>query len=67
MGPDRAAYACKLVNPKHIIPMHYGTFPLLTGTVAEFEKRLEKEKIPRDKLKVLTPGEALYAGGSEQG
>jgi L-ascorbate metabolism protein UlaG (beta-lactamase superfamily) len=31
MGPKQAAYACRLIRPKVVIPMHYGTFPLLTG------------------------------------
>ena len=32
MGPRQAAKACELVNPRWIIPQHYGTFPALTGT-----------------------------------
>jgi L-ascorbate metabolism protein UlaG (beta-lactamase superfamily) len=32
MGPKEAAYACALINPKYIIGMHYGTFPVLSGT-----------------------------------
>lgn len=39
MGPREAAYACELLRPKTVVPMHYGTFPLLTGTVAEFKKQ----------------------------
>ena len=31
MGPREAAYACKLLKPKTLIPMHFGTFPVLTG------------------------------------
>ena len=27
MGPDEAAYACRLIRPKVVIPEHYGTFP----------------------------------------
>ncbi|MBV9086093.1 MAG: metal-dependent hydrolase, partial [Acidobacteriaceae bacterium] len=38
MSPREAAYACKLLQPKTVIPMHFGTFPLLTGTPAEFKK-----------------------------
>jgi L-ascorbate metabolism protein UlaG (beta-lactamase superfamily) len=55
MGPDRAAYASKLVNPKSmVIPMHYGTFPALTGTAAAFDKALKAEnvKAPMRELKV---------------
>jgi L-ascorbate metabolism protein UlaG (beta-lactamase superfamily) len=32
MGPREAAYACDLLKPKTIIPMHFATFPVLTGT-----------------------------------
>jgi len=37
MSPREAAYACKLLKPKWVIPMHYGTFPPLTGTPAELK------------------------------
>ncbi|MDR7429972.1 MAG: metal-dependent hydrolase, partial [Armatimonadota bacterium] len=32
MGPTEAAYAIRLLGVKCVIPMHYATFPLLTGT-----------------------------------
>ncbi|MCG9129145.1 metal-dependent hydrolase [Candidatus Poribacteria bacterium] len=38
MGPREAAYATQLLNIPSVIPMHYGTFPILTGTVEEFRK-----------------------------
>ena len=38
MGPREAAYAAQLLNVPAILPMHYGTFPLLTGTLAEFRE-----------------------------
>jgi L-ascorbate metabolism protein UlaG (beta-lactamase superfamily) len=41
MGPVRAAEATKLVKAKAVIPMHFGTFPVLTGTPAEFGKALK--------------------------
>jgi L-ascorbate metabolism protein UlaG (beta-lactamase superfamily) len=31
MDPREAALACKLVQPEKVIPMHFGTFPPLTG------------------------------------
>jgi L-ascorbate metabolism protein UlaG (beta-lactamase superfamily) len=42
MGGERAAEAVKLINPKQVIPMHFGTFPVLTGTVDAFGKGLKK-------------------------
>ncbi len=32
MGPREAAVAAELVGAKRVIPSHYGTFSLLTGT-----------------------------------
>lgn len=31
MGPREAALACRMLKPKKVIPMHFGTFPILTG------------------------------------
>ncbi|MCY4263122.1 MAG: metal-dependent hydrolase [Candidatus Dadabacteria bacterium] len=42
MSPLEASYACRLLNPKWVIPMHYGTFPLLVGTPDEL-KALTKD------------------------
>lgn len=41
MGPAEAARAAKLVGARKILPIHYGTFDLLTGTPPELEKHLE--------------------------
>lgn len=41
MGPQRAAEAVRLVHPKVVIPMHYGTFPVLTGTPQAFGQALK--------------------------
>jgi L-ascorbate metabolism protein UlaG (beta-lactamase superfamily) len=35
MSPKEAALAVRLLQPKYVIPMHYGTFPILTGTPRE--------------------------------
>jgi L-ascorbate metabolism protein UlaG (beta-lactamase superfamily) len=40
MGPREAAYACGLLKPKTVIPMHFATFPLLTGTPDALKKQL---------------------------
>jgi L-ascorbate metabolism protein UlaG (beta-lactamase superfamily) len=56
MDPGQAAYACRLLNAKKVIPMHYGTFPLLTGTpeqLQELTREIGTEVIP------LQPGETL--------
>jgi L-ascorbate metabolism protein UlaG (beta-lactamase superfamily) len=35
MSAREAAMACKLLRPAKVIPMHFGTFPPLTGTPAQ--------------------------------
>jgi len=45
MGPDRAAAAVELVNPKMVIPMHFGTFAALTGTPEAFEQAMKKRNL----------------------
>lgn len=42
MGPVDAAQAVRLVKPKMAVPMHFGTFPALTGTAEQFKAELEK-------------------------
>lgn len=41
MGPRQAALACRLLKVKTVIPMHYGTFPVLAGRPAELEALLD--------------------------
>jgi L-ascorbate metabolism protein UlaG (beta-lactamase superfamily) len=57
MGPREAAYAVGLLGAKHVIPMHYATFPVLTGTVDGF--RREARDIARVEIHALKPGESL--------
>jgi L-ascorbate metabolism protein UlaG (beta-lactamase superfamily) len=40
MGPREAALACRLLNVKRVIPMHFGTFPALTGSPSELTREL---------------------------
>ena len=55
MGPREAAEAIKLVAPKYVIPMHYGTFPILAGTPAELKKHLPAKF--KNSVVELNPGE----------
>ena len=45
MGPREAAYAAQLLNVPAIIPMHYGTFPVLTGTPEEFRNLMASQDV----------------------
>ncbi|WP_456434327.1 metal-dependent hydrolase [Thermosulfuriphilus sp.] len=58
MGPKEAAYAASLINAEKVIPMHYGTFPALTGTVEEFRNLLER-MAPGVEMIELVPGQSL--------
>jgi L-ascorbate metabolism protein UlaG (beta-lactamase superfamily) len=54
MGPEQAAKASEMLGVKQIVPMHYGTFPALTGTPA----RLRELVAPRGvQVLELKPGE----------
>ncbi len=54
MGPDQAARACGLLGVKQVVPMHYGTFPALTGTPAQLRALVEPRGVQVLELK---PGE----------
>ena len=40
MGPDTAAIAAEWLGVRQVVPMHWGTFPLLTGTPARLRESL---------------------------
>jgi L-ascorbate metabolism protein UlaG (beta-lactamase superfamily) len=54
MGPLQAAKACELLGVQQVIPMHYGTFPALTGTPAQLSALVAARGIDVLELK---PGE----------
>jgi L-ascorbate metabolism protein UlaG (beta-lactamase superfamily) len=41
MGPERAVEAVVFARPAKVAAMHYGTFPVLTGTPAQFAAALK--------------------------
>jgi L-ascorbate metabolism protein UlaG (beta-lactamase superfamily) len=55
MGPLQASYAARMLDCRVAIPIHFGTFPMLTGTAEEFTSLLaDNEEI---EVKVMKPGE----------
>lgn len=56
MDPARAALAVEWVNPKHVVPIHFGTYGILAGTPAQFKAALEKRGLG-GRIVEMKPGE----------
>ena len=42
MGPREAAMAIELVGARKVLPLHYGTFPILAGTPEQLREELDR-------------------------
>ena len=40
MSPFEAAHAARLLGVRHVVPIHYGTFPFVPGTAEEFQQEI---------------------------
>jgi len=58
MGPKRAAHAVELVDPRIAIPMHYATFPVLTGTPEDFARELKQRRL-KTEMREMKIGETI--------
>lgn len=58
MGPEDAARAAWMIRPGVVVPMHYGTFPIIEQTADRFVECMQTAAagIP---VRVLAPGESL--------
>jgi L-ascorbate metabolism protein UlaG (beta-lactamase superfamily) len=56
MGPKGAALAAKYLGVTSVLPIHYGTFPVLTGTPEVLSQLLDGSGIA---VKAISPGESL--------
>jgi len=57
MDPEHAAYAIReLIKPKQVVPIHYGTYPVINRTPAEFKAALGNAPI---KVLDVNPGQAV--------
>jgi L-ascorbate metabolism protein UlaG (beta-lactamase superfamily) len=57
MDPVDAAYAPReMIKPKYAIPFHYGTFPVLKGTPAEYQQALGQTST---QVFPISPGDKL--------
>jgi L-ascorbate metabolism protein UlaG (beta-lactamase superfamily) len=54
MGPREAAVACRLLGARTVVPMHFGTFPVLVGTPNQLQSLA-----PATRVWNLTPGKTV--------
>ena len=59
MGPKGAALSVRLLGVKHVIPMHYGTFPILLGTPAQLKHELHKLGLESVEVIEMSPGQTI--------
>jgi L-ascorbate metabolism protein UlaG (beta-lactamase superfamily) len=57
MDPRQAARACRYLGVQKVIPIHWGTFPPLTGTPDKLRKALDDIGMGCDVIGLL-PGES---------
>jgi L-ascorbate metabolism protein UlaG (beta-lactamase superfamily) len=59
MDPRQAALACEFLGVKRVMPLHYGTFPALTGTPAALREALRNVPGVEPEVIELQPGQTL--------
>jgi L-ascorbate metabolism protein UlaG (beta-lactamase superfamily) len=57
MGPREAAKACELLKVPRVIPMHWGTFPVLPGTPAALRSEIQRRGLTTEVVE-LSPGQS---------
>lgn len=57
MDPQQAARACRFLGVRKVVPIHWGTFPLLTGTPEKLRNSLDDHGISCEMI-ALKPGES---------
>ncbi len=57
MGPDDALRAVKLIQPKHVIPVHYNTWPLIAQDPVAWGDRVKAATTAQ--VHILHPGESF--------
>ena len=62
MGPYEAAYAVKLLKVAAVLPIHYATFPQLTGTPQRLSAELHARDITHVTVYAPNPGETIQQG-----
>jgi L-ascorbate metabolism protein UlaG (beta-lactamase superfamily) len=59
MGPREAALAVELLGVSDVLPVHYGTFPVLTGTPTQLRDALAERGLADVRVHEPAPGETV--------
>jgi L-ascorbate metabolism protein UlaG (beta-lactamase superfamily) len=59
VGPAEAAKAVELLAVRHVMPIHHGTFPLLSGTADELRAALRTRGLDQVTVHAPRPGESV--------
>jgi L-ascorbate metabolism protein UlaG (beta-lactamase superfamily) len=59
MDPVGAALAVELLGVEHVLPIHYGTFPILTGTPDQLRQALAARGVSRVEVHEAAIGEPI--------
>ena len=62
MGPREAAIAVELLGVSDVIPIHYGTFPILAGTPQDLRSALEARGLGHVRVHAPEPGGQVTIG-----
>jgi len=57
MSPREAAVACRMLRPEKVVPMHFGTFPALTGRPEQLAALIGD--LPDTEVWALEPGKPV--------
>jgi L-ascorbate metabolism protein UlaG (beta-lactamase superfamily) len=60
MGPREAALAVQLLGVKTVVPIHYGTYPILAGTPDELRAALRSRRL--GSVQVIAPDVGATVG-----
>jgi L-ascorbate metabolism protein UlaG (beta-lactamase superfamily) len=58
MSPFEAAHATRLLGIRHVVPIHYGTFPFVPGTPEEYQQHVN-QVAPGTTVHIMQPGDNL--------
>jgi L-ascorbate metabolism protein UlaG (beta-lactamase superfamily) len=59
MGPREAALAVELLGVAEVLPIHYGTFPILAGTPEQLRRELATRSLGDVRVHDIEPGQSI--------